>query len=145
MPEAMPWSMRWVLWVGPDFVFSPQNGAVIRDPLSLLHDESIVHYNIHEEFQCFRWQDATDDNPSDLAAKFVVRFPKICEAGYGEDAAYAEWYREFSNSVRSSGALPTLYSEVLDIRREDMEFIVLDESRPRDAIFRLPPQIIVQN
>jgi hypothetical protein len=63
-----------------------------------------------QEGRYFGWEDAQDDTPSDLAAKFIARFPGIAEAARGSDWPYAGWYLEMLSKARL-GEFPVAYAE----------------------------------
>lgn len=53
----------------------------------------------------FQWKDCTKDDARQLAAKFLERFPHLCEQGKGRDWAYAGWYAELLGHAEH-GRLP---------------------------------------
>ena len=67
-------------------------------------------YTSGQERRYFGWEDAQDDAPCDLAAKFIARFPEISEAARGSDWAYAGWYLEMLSKARL-GEFPVAYAD----------------------------------
>ncbi len=65
----------------------------------------------------FGWEDAQDDDPQDLARKFVERFPVIARLGRGDDEDYALWF-EGVVQLASKGELPYAYSDWSDDTEE---------------------------
>ena len=61
----------------------------------------------------FGWEDAHGDSASDLARKFVDRFPEISEAARGSDCVYAGWYLEMLAKARD-GEFPIAYADWYD-------------------------------
>lgn len=61
----------------------------------------------------FGWEDAKDDSASELAAKFMQRFPGIVLHGKGRDWAYAGWYLEMLGYAHEGG-FPVAYDAFMD-------------------------------
>ena len=58
----------------------------------------------------FGWDDARGRKPRQLARMFVERFPRIAEAGRGEDRAYADWFAGMLAAARK-GRLPVFFAD----------------------------------
>ncbi len=52
-----------------------------------------------------RVDNAADDSPCQLAAKFVKRFPAVVEDGKGSDPDYARWYADMIEATEPEGLI----------------------------------------
>ena len=57
----------------------------------------------------FGWKDAEHASPSGLARRFLERFPRLAEAGYGPDWCYAGWYNHLLHVTWKRG-LPYVHA-----------------------------------
>ena len=74
-------------------------------------DEDLVaSYSTGQENEYFGWTDAKSANARELARLFIERFPRIVEAGAGQDWAYAGWFVQMLG-VAEAGFLPIAYSD----------------------------------
>src|SRR4051794_26823117 len=67
-------------------------------------------YTTGQEAAYFGWEDAANDTVSQLADKFIERFPEICAKGKGSDPTYAMWYRELLRTTEPNG-FPIAYAD----------------------------------
>ncbi|MEC9405728.1 MAG: hypothetical protein VX549_00460 [Pseudomonadota bacterium] len=58
----------------------------------------------------FEWADAAADGARELAAKFIQRFPRLCETAMGRDWRYVGWYSELLGWVEA-GYLPVEFGD----------------------------------
>ena len=72
--------------------------------------EDVAHYTSATENHYFEWEDAEDDDPAQLADKFIERFPDIVKLGRGSDPDYTTWYQTMLDGARI-GALPIAYDD----------------------------------
>jgi len=80
------------------------NGALMRDW------DQAAHYTSPQQNHYFDWQDATTDTARELAAKFIGRFPHICDRGRGADWPYAGWFVQILGAAER-GLVPIAYSD----------------------------------
>lgn len=55
---------------------------------------NVPWYSTGQERAPYDWIDAANDTPSELAAKFIERFPDVVCLGLGSDPDYVHWFRE---------------------------------------------------
>lgn len=67
-------------------------------------------YTSAADARYFDWMDAERDNARQMAAKFIDRFPELCEAGAGLDYANVGWLTWMLGKAES-GALPVFYAD----------------------------------
>lgn len=73
--------------------------------------EDVASYSVGAEYvPPFGWDDARAKKPRQLARMFVERFPRIAEAGRGEDRAYADWFAGMLAAARK-GRLPVFFAD----------------------------------
>src|ERR1035437_2074481 len=92
LPAMSPSGMSWRCSIAPASLVSPEHGARLiqgawDSPLA-------VHYTSAAGNEYFGWTDAGRATPSDLARRFIERFPEVVAAGNGSDWLYAGWYVE---------------------------------------------------
>ena len=58
----------------------------------------------------FGWEDTAGATVSQLADKFIERFPQICARAKGLDPAYAAWYQEMLRRSEPNG-LPVTFAD----------------------------------
>lgn len=102
MPYEYP--VAWRLAIGPTELFSSPNGAYIPRP----DEDLLATYSSASENAYFGWDDAHGATSRQLAEKFIVRFPAICELGLGRDWAYAGWLGELVGVLERTGRLPVV-------------------------------------
>lgn len=102
MPYEYP--VAWRLAIGPAELFSSVNGAFIPRP----EEELLATYSSASETAYFGWSDAHGDTARQLAEKFIVRFPTICEQGLGRDWTYAGWLSELIGVLERTERLPVV-------------------------------------
>ncbi len=104
MPFSSPSGMHWRFWIAPVELFYRNHGAVaadqdspgvVREPhlRTLAKDMACYTSGQAAGGAFFNWADAANDSARDLAAKFIVRFPIIAQAGMGWDYAYSGWFQ----------------------------------------------------
>ena len=103
-PGVAPSGLFWRLSVFPASNSDPDNGARMRN-----FDEG-AHYSSGGGNRYFDWDDATDDSPTELAEKFIDRFPDLATAGRGRDTDYVGWYEEMLQLTEPDG-LPYAYAD----------------------------------
>jgi hypothetical protein len=103
-PGVAPSGLFWRLSICAASNTLPEHGAEMQD-----FDKG-AHYSSGGENRYFDWDDAADDSPSELATKFIERFPELAEAGEGDDPAYVRWYAEMLQSTEPDG-LPYAYAD----------------------------------
>ena len=104
-PDVAPSGLFWRLSICAASNTLSEHGAVMRD----YHQGA--HYSSSDLDQYFDWDDAADDSPSELAQKFIKRFPELAEAGKGDDPAYIRWYEDMLRVTEPDG-LPFPLSDV---------------------------------
>lgn len=72
-----------------------------------------AHYTSGNGRQYFGWNDAEHALPDRLAELFVVRFPEIAAAAYGEDWLYAGWYQHMMHATYPN-AFPIAYADYME-------------------------------
>ena len=104
-------------------------------------DANVARYTSGQENAYFGWEDAADDTVSQLADKFIMRFPELCARGKGADPSYAQWYREMLSATEPNG-LPIAYADY-DLPDDCWSVIYynppLEGSKQPDACVPLPP------
>jgi hypothetical protein len=103
-PAVAPSGLFWRLSICAASNTLPEHGAKMRD-----FDEA-AHYSSSALDRYFDWDDAADDSPSELAMKFVERFPDLAATGRGEDADYVRWYEDMLRVTEPDG-LPYAYAD----------------------------------
>lgn len=106
------------------------NGAEVVE-----YFENTVLYTTGAENRYFNWQDASDDNPEELADKFIKRFPELANAGKGRDWEYVGWYIEMMGFV-NNGHFPLAY---FDYWYDPPVGTMHLTSQPRDRLVLLAP------
>lgn len=69
-----------------------------------------AEYSSGDSNRYFEWDDAKSDTARDLAKKFTARFPRLCEAGWGESFEYAGWLT-YVLGQSEKGHLPLMYAD----------------------------------
>jgi hypothetical protein len=105
MPYEYP--LAWRLGIGPAEIFSQTNGAYVET----YELEQLAVYSSASETSYFQWTDAHTDNARQLAEKFLLRFPSLCERAKGRDWAYAGWLSELLGVLEKERALPVVMEE----------------------------------
>ncbi len=85
-----------------------RHGALCKD-----FDCDTAKYTSGQDNCYFGWEDARHDSAWQLAEKFVVRFPTICNRGTGVDWPYAGWYVQMLGFV-DRGIFPIAYADWYD-------------------------------
>lgn len=98
--------------VTPVDLVSAQHGAMLADPERLTGPE-VARYSTGASNEYFGWTDRRTATARGLAETFVVRFPRIAEAGRGEDWPYAGWFVQMLG-LAEQGGFPLAYGEHLD-------------------------------
>ena len=98
-PAVAPSGLYWRLSICAASNMLPEHGAEMRD-----FDQG-VHYSSSAGDEYFGWTDAIGDSASELAEKFVERFPEIAEEGLGKDSAYVRWYEEMLEATEPDGLM----------------------------------------
>jgi len=108
VPGMSPSGFWWRCLILPSADVLASNGALCREDA----DWSAAYSSAHEN-SFFGWEDAKDDSASELAAKFMQRFPGIVLHGKGRDWAYAGWYLEMLGYAHEGG-FPVAYDTFMD-------------------------------
>jgi hypothetical protein len=93
----------------------------------------VVYYTNRQRAQCFKWTDAADDTPEQLATKFIDHFPELSEQGRGRDEAYARWYSEMLKATEPAGLI---FAEDRWVLPDDQMFTI---GVSEDVKIPLPP------
>lgn len=94
------------LGILPRFRFSIHNGGWIPNDSGLF---PMVHSS-SSGTRAFRWLDAENDTPEQLADKYILRFPEEAAAGFGPDPDYNDWFQQLLGHTRRGG-LPAMAAE----------------------------------
>lgn len=146
-PQLSNSGVHWQCWLTASTNVLQSHGAEISpliamEAMQTLRNEDTENlpaafYGSPHDFRYFGWDDAMDDTPSELAAKFAERFPRIISEGMGKDSAYANWYREMIDASTPNG-LPSICTSAADIaERLPDELALLGESESGNVY--LPP------
>lgn len=133
MPYIHP--LAWRLAIGPADVFSPRNGAWLEDHR---FDDCVV-YSSASETAYFNWEDAHTDNARQLADKFALRFPELCERSRGRDWAYAGWLSELLGVLERENAVPFIMAECFEPAPQHLTYLPLHRASGERGAFDLPP------
>ena len=139
MPYMYPLAYR--VAVAPRSVFSALNGAYADGEFELIASHSCAG----DANDYFDWRDSKTDNASQLASKFLARFPRIAAQGRGRDWAYAGWLIELMGRIERENLVPVVHWEHMSESPEALRFLPLwrfDEwgnSEPNADRFPLPP------
>lgn len=133
MPYLHP--LAWRLAIGPADVFSRRNGAWLEDQ----HFDNCVVYSSASETSYFDWKDTHTDNARQLADKFVLRFPELCERGRGRDWAYAGWLSELLGALEREHAVPFIMEEYFEPAPQHLTYLPLHRASGEKGSFDLPP------
>ena len=104
-PGMSPSGCHWRCAITPVNNISRNNGARIASWGTLS-----AEYTSGQGQNFFGWEDASHDNPNQLADLFIKRFPRIAEAGYGADWIYAGWYIEMLHLTHPD-SFPIAYAD----------------------------------
>jgi len=103
-PSGLCWRCRMVPY---DSIFkSPEGNLDIYGSDAGL----VAEYSSGESNNYFCWADAKSDSARQLAEKFLDRFPRLAEAGFGENFKYSGWLNLMLGRSES-GDLPVMYSD----------------------------------
>ena len=135
LPYERPVAYR--VAVLPRKYFSVHNGAWVpsdADLLSLTHSSGMGD-------RAFRWLDAAEDTPAQLADKYISRFPEEAADGFGSDPAYADWFLQLLTHLRRGGGLPVMATESFDFGPYNAPALPIVHYEPYrvDLSFPLPP------
>lgn len=73
--------------------------------------EDVASHSVGAEYAPpFGWDDARGKKPRRLARMFVERFPRIAEAGTGEDRACEDWFTKIL-AAAGKGRLPVFFAD----------------------------------
>ena len=87
-----PSGTSWRCSIAPVSLVAIENGALLSQ--AGWESNLAAHYTSAAGDEYFGWHDAGHDTPSELARKFIERFPEIVDAGRGSDWLYAGWFVE---------------------------------------------------
>jgi hypothetical protein len=141
MPHEGPTSYR--VWIAPASAFSRVNGAYCAD----MEMASVCYFGPSED-KYFDWDDAEYDDARQLAEKFIRRFERVCELGFGSDWAYAGWLADLLAKLEQHpDKLPYIdLTDFIELVPERMTWLPLrriagagPEILPGDVLFPLPP------
>lgn len=121
----------------PSKHFSIHNGAWVSTDISLT---ALVHSSKMGN-RAFGWLDALDDSPEQLADKYILRFPKEAQDGFGSDPNYAAWFHRLLAHTRQGG-LPVMLTEGFDFGPYDAPAMPIVHHAPKYKLhmgFPLPP------
>jgi len=98
-PSVAPSGLFWRLSITSAENTRADHGAEMRD-----YDFG-THYSSGSGTDYFGWLDAARDSATELAEKFVERFPEIAIAGKGRDPGYVRWYSEMLEATEPDGLI----------------------------------------
>ena len=104
-PGMSPSGTYWRCNITPASNISPKHGAQIVD-----YEGPVAQYSSGDGDMLFGWTDAKACEPSELAVRFIERFPEIAAAGKSKDSAYVAWYREMLTATHPD-AYPIAYAD----------------------------------
>lgn len=133
MPYFYP--LAWRLVIAPEDLFSQRNGAWMENDQTDL----CARYSSADETSYYQWPDAATDNARQLADKFIVRFPALCEAGQGRDWEYSGWLSELLGVMERESALPFVVQEYFQTGPTELTELPLQRSSGHLSAFSLPP------
>lgn len=102
VPGMAPSGCYWRCKIVPASMISPNHGAK-----SDCHNDMAARYSSGQEDNFFGWNDVVGNTPTEMAQKFIERFPKIAEAGCGGDDKYVSWYLEMLRLTEPDGIIFT--------------------------------------
>jgi len=147
-PRLSNSGVHWMAWITSIDQVSASHGAIASPQayvtaLKSFSDatggvrNSIALYVSPQESRYFGWEDATQDSPSRLAAKFVERFPAIAKRSRGADPVYAAWYRTMVEASEPNG-FPSIHASSPETSEANPDgLFLLGDSRSKSVA--LPP------
>jgi len=107
VPGMAPSGVYWRVGITTIHNVLSNNGAMCND------FGIMARYTTGMDNRYFDWEDAKTDTATQLAAKFVDRFPDIARDGKGRDWEYAGWYVEMLGFAELD-AFPVAYDDWID-------------------------------
>lgn len=140
MPYMYPLAYR--VAIAPRSEFSALNGVYAETEFV---DLVATHSCGGDANDYFEWRDSKTDSASQLAAKFVERFPRLAAQARGRDWAYAGWLIELLGRIERENLVPVVQWEYMEESPEVLRFLPLwsfneqGTPEPDAARFPLPP------
>lgn len=90
-------------------------GNISRGHGAMLDEQDglVARYTTGMENRYFDWTDAEEDNASELAQKFLERFPELCQKSLGKDEQYVRWYQTMLEFAERN-QFPVAYADWYD-------------------------------
>lgn len=147
-PQLSNSGVHWQCWLTASINVLQRHGAEISplismEAMQLLGNDKTENlpaafYGSPHDFRYFGWDDAMDDAPIELAAKFAERFSRIISEGTGKDSEYAKWYREMVDASTPNG-LPSTCVSAADIAPRLADKLALLGESEIDSVCLPPP------
>ena len=99
-PELAPSGCYWRCKFVPVSMISTDHGAICD-----VSGKLAPRYSSGQKDDYFDWGDTAGDSPTELALKFIARFPRIVEASRGNDNEYVGWYTEMLRVTEPEGII----------------------------------------
>ncbi len=117
--------------------YAEHDGVRYRDMMP--DDELVARHTGADGSRFFGWDDVADLDAQHLATEFISRFPRIAQATYHLDFAYAGWYLTLLAHCEY-GYMPYLFSEY-EPQSDALRMLCLDDAKPGPHIewFPFPP------
>lgn len=107
--------VHWQCWLTASANVLQRHGAQISPALmveSFRSTDPVVAKSAFctsaNEDRLFAWNDAVNNDPNELAAKFIERFPAVISEAHVEDSDYVRWYRHMID-VSAPDGVPSTY------------------------------------
>lgn len=108
-PGMSPSGMSWRCGITHAGNMDPENGALCINS----GGPQTAFYTSANGDRLFDWKDAPSLDTKQLADRFLLEFPEICQLGQGADPEYVAWY-ELMLSFARTGGLPYAYDDYGD-------------------------------
>lgn len=103
-PELAPSGGYWRCKFVPASMISTDHGAICDISVKL-----VPQYTSGQKEDYFEWGDTAGNSPTELAQKFIARFPQIVEASRGDDNEYVAWYTEMLRVTEPDGTIYAMH------------------------------------
>lgn len=147
-PRLSNSGVHWQCWLtASENVLQSHGGdisplLVMESMRAIMNEDSeplrAAFYGSVHESRYFGWQDALNDGPRELAAKFVARFPAIISEAEGLDPEYVTWYRQMIEASAPNG-LPSTYTSAADYAEQLVDVLALLGESENDSVHLPPP------
>lgn len=138
--------MHWIAWLASAEQVLPHHGAILH-PTAMIQamrssptEALAACYTSAHEFRFFGWNDAAEDSPAQLAARFVDRFPTISAEGKRPDPNYVAWYKNMILQTEPEG-LPSIYASSPETSLMENNGLVVLGMSGSDSIVLPPPTL----